>query len=116
MTETLRATTVSKIYVEGIMNSMMDSLIVVTAEGQITTVNPAVCELLGREADQVLGHTLQEFMVLDGGGRVSGLIDKIVAGETVRDLEVRYLTAKRGPIPMVFAGSSMEMNSGISVV
>jgi PAS domain S-box-containing protein len=47
MTETLRGTTVSHDYVDDILRSMNDALIVTTGKGRVKTFNPAACALLG---------------------------------------------------------------------
>ena len=47
MTEDLRRTTISKDYVDNIIGSMNDTLIVVDPEAKMRTVNKATCDLLG---------------------------------------------------------------------
>jgi nitrogen fixation/metabolism regulation signal transduction histidine kinase len=47
MAEDLQRNTVSRTYVEGIFRVMSESLIVVSPDGVIETVNPAACSLLG---------------------------------------------------------------------
>lgn len=49
MTENLRQTTVSKVYMDNIIESMIDTLVVVTPDGKIKKVNKAACDLLGYE-------------------------------------------------------------------
>lgn len=47
MTAALQKTTVSHKYVDDILRSMNDALIVTSPEGRIKTVNPAACSMLG---------------------------------------------------------------------
>lgn len=58
MTGKLKETTVSRQYVENIINSMTNSLVVVTAEGMIQTVNQATCELLGYQPEELISRPL----------------------------------------------------------
>ena len=55
MAEELQATTVSRGYVQGIIHSMSESLIVVSTEGEVATVNPAACALLGYRETELVG-------------------------------------------------------------
>jgi signal transduction histidine kinase len=55
MIERLGATTVSKRYVDSIIESMAESVIVVDRGGRMRTVNQAALRLLGREKDDLAG-------------------------------------------------------------
>lgn len=46
----------AKEYTENIVNSMMNSLIVVSSGGKIRYVNPATCPLLGYEEREIIGR------------------------------------------------------------
>jgi PAS domain S-box-containing protein len=56
MTYNLRKTTVSKEYMQNILQSMNEILIVLTPEGHIKTVNQATCNLLGYQAEELVGE------------------------------------------------------------
>ena len=56
MTYNLRKTTVSKEYIQNILQSMNETLIVLTPEGHIQTVNQATCNLLGYQAEELVGE------------------------------------------------------------
>ncbi len=60
MTDKLRTTTVSREYMENLINSMNDVLIVISPEGVIQSVNLAYCELFGYRSDEVVGLRLTE--------------------------------------------------------
>ena len=49
MTKSLRETTVSKDYLDNILRSMVDSVLVLDTDGTIKTVNQATLDLLGYE-------------------------------------------------------------------
>ncbi|MGF1488481.1 MAG: HAMP domain-containing protein, partial [Prochloraceae cyanobacterium] len=55
MVEGLKETTVSKFYLDKILASMLDSLIVVDLDGTIQTVNHATCHLLGYSKKELIG-------------------------------------------------------------
>lgn len=58
MTEDLRRTTVSKDYVDNIIGSMNDTLVVVNPEVSIRSVNKATCQLLGYKEDELIGRDI----------------------------------------------------------
>ena len=54
MTNTLQATTVSKSYMDNIIQSMTDTLVVVAPDGTIKSINQALLQLLGYDQEQDL--------------------------------------------------------------
>ena len=56
MAEDLRSTTVSKDYVDRIINNMTDCLIVVSADGNIKTVNQSTLDLLGYTNNEIVNQ------------------------------------------------------------
>ena len=63
----LSAATVSKDYVNSILNSMHDGLFVTSDTGVIETVNPAICRLSGRTADDLIGEQIEAIILQDDG-------------------------------------------------
>lgn len=55
MTDDLRRTTTSRDFVDNIIGSMIDTLVVVDRRGKIARVNKALLELLGYEEGEILG-------------------------------------------------------------
>ena len=58
MTQDLRKTTISKDYVDNIIGSMSDTLIVVDPDAKIRSVNRATCDLLGYAEDELVGRDI----------------------------------------------------------
>jgi len=58
MAAALQDTTVSKDYVDGIIRSMSDSLVVASPAGRIVIVNAATCRMLGYEESELIGRPL----------------------------------------------------------
>jgi PAS domain S-box-containing protein len=61
MADKLRTTTVSREYMEKLIDSMNDVLIVVSPDGVIQSVNRAYCELFGEPSEAVVGRHLHDF-------------------------------------------------------
>jgi len=59
--EELQASTVSKDFLESIINSMNDALLIVDTDFIIERINPATKTLLGFEKDEIVGESIQIF-------------------------------------------------------
>ncbi len=112
MTEDLQKTTVSKDYVDNIVKSMVDTLIVVAPGGTIQMVNQATCDLLGYEKDDIIGKPVEmifgEERHTDGRTVINDLIEK----GFVSSLEKTYLTQDGTKIPVLFSGAVMREGDG----
>ena len=71
MTEGLIKTTVSKRYVDNIIRSMMDTLVIVNPDGTIRSVNQATLDLLGYQERDLVGNPLGSLLVDEADGRTS---------------------------------------------
>jgi len=103
MTQDLRKTTISKDYVDNIIGSMNDTLIVVDPQGKIRSVNRATCDLLGYAEDELVGKDI---------GLVVASEEPIFRMETnhsqhgrarLANHEVNYITKNARQIPMLLS-------------
>jgi PAS domain S-box-containing protein len=95
MVEQLGATTVSKDYVDAIVESMAESVIVIDRKGLIRTLNQATLDLLGYRKEELYGQPL-------------GKISTANANLSGPGIEVTYLTAAGNPIPVLLSAASMR--------
>jgi len=58
----LRATSVSRNFLDEIINSMSDSLIIIDSESKITMTNSATCRILQRDTDELLGQPIHSII------------------------------------------------------
>jgi len=72
MTDGLIKTTVSKRYVDNIIRSMTDTLVIARPDGTIKSLNQATLDLLGYQEHELIGKPLGVILV-DEGGTVSAL-------------------------------------------
>lgn len=108
MTEDLRRTTVSKDYVDNIIGSMNDALIVVSPDAKIISVNKATCDLLGYEEDELVGKDInlifpQEETIFKGSG-----FKRLPDEATVVNHELEYVTKSGKRIPMLFSSAVLK--------
>jgi hypothetical protein len=100
MLDDLAATTVSRDYVDNIIRSMGESLLVVDNTGSIRTANEAALSLLGFSEQELVGQSSS--LILAGA---------LPAG-ACRGLGAHYLTRNGAPIPVSLSASPMLAESG----
>ena len=66
MNRRLRASTVSRDYVNAILESMSDMLFVLDDEWRIVTVNQALCVTLGRSEEELIGVSFLDGSIVEG--------------------------------------------------
>ncbi len=103
MAEALEKTTVSKDYVDNIIESMIDTLIVISQRGNITRANAAACALLGYEERELLGQPIE--MILDKKDTLN--LDNFNREGYLKNIETFYIAKDRKKIPVLFSASAM---------
>ena len=105
MASALKNTTVSKSYLDNIIRSMSEMLIVVDSQYRIETVNPAALKELDYSEEELLGKPLRMLFPTrnaSDGGSESKLATLIRAGERV------LLTRTGTEIPVFWSGSELR--------
>jgi len=113
MTRSLKETTVSKSYVDNILKSMEDALIVTDSNWKIRTANEAALSLLGETEGALLGRSFLDFLGNEGKlvkptGSSVNLPSIIRLGTTessIRNLETTILARSGTEIPVLISGS-----------
>ena len=106
-----RAELVRKDYVDSILKTMSDALMVVSPLGEIKTANRATCELLGYTELDLLGRPLTDVLV---PGEHDARDPKADAVESlaVTHAEKAYRTAAGRLIPVLYSGAAMRDSAG----
>jgi|GEM_PF-623837 len=71
MREKLKRTTISRDYVDSVLSSMNEAIIVTSAKGIITRVNGATTRMLGYSEDELVGHHIDLIVDQKGGALAS---------------------------------------------
>jgi len=109
----LKNTTVSKKFVENIIASMMNSLIVVYPDGTISQVNQATLNLLGYKDYELLGKPFS--MILGNWEllkRNTVSIGDLLKDGDLQSEEQSYITKDGRKLPVLFANSVMLKDDG----
>ncbi|UPT75558.1 MAG: PAS domain S-box protein [Elusimicrobiota bacterium] len=102
MSRELGNTTVSKDFLNDILDSIQDQVIVTDAEGRVVLVNPAAAQLLGRTKAELLGRPAAE--LVEGEGASFSAPSRSVPA---------LLAAKSGEkIPVLFSSSPIKAADG----
>ena len=107
MAEDLDKTTVSKDYVDNIIKSMINSLIVVSPENKIIRTNTATCMLLGYEEKELVGQPVETIFGGSGSDKDSWM-KTMLADNHVSNIEETYLTKNGQEIPVLLSASVMH--------
>jgi PAS domain S-box-containing protein len=108
MTDKLRTTTVSREYMEKLINSMNDVLIVISPDGVVQSVNRAYCELFGEQSETVVGRHLTEFDELDAPVCLSAAFETALNYGPVHGIESTCHSASGESIPMLYSLAVMK--------
>jgi PAS domain S-box-containing protein len=114
MTVDLKAVTVSKNYVDKIIESMADMLIVVNSDGIIKKVNRATLDLLGYEERELIGKKVD--VIFDGAKTDHIFLDEIIRTKSVRNLETELVGKGNQRISVSISGSLISDSGGIVCV
>ncbi|KHE92253.1 MAG: PAS domain S-box protein [Candidatus Scalindua rubra] len=112
MSEDLQKTTVSKVYVDNIIESMIDTLVVVDQKDKIKTVNKSTLELLGYEETDLVGNDINMILNDKDNPIVNRGWSDIWKDDVLTDYDIIYRTQKGEEIPMNFCGHIMRNTDG----
>ncbi len=107
MAESLKETTVSKGYIDNIIKSMTNSLLILSPDLNIKSVNQAACDLLGYKEEELIGESINLIFVKKEpflGTELKSLINK----GPLRNVEKVFLSKDGHEISVLFSGSIMR--------
>ena len=110
----LRDTMVSKRYVESILVSMTDALLVVDGKGQIEVVNDSLCRLLGYEHDELIQRPLDTILSAVADFKAADWMQRVSNGEHLISIDASLQTKTNATIPVSLSGSLMQRDDGPS--
>jgi PAS domain S-box-containing protein len=114
MTADLKQITVSKNYVDKIIESMADMLIVFNSEKKIEKVNRATLNLLGYEEPELLGKEMDVILGVPNTDHL--FIDEIIQTGSLRNFETELICKDRQKISVSLSGSMMSDSGGLVFV
>ena len=95
----------------GILESMLDVVIVANPDGAIRTANRAALELLGYAKEEIIGQPVDTIFEKEEFFRGTG-VARLVRKGAVRDVELLLRTKSGESVPVVFNGAVIRDNAG----
>lgn len=111
MADDLQKTTVSRNYVDNIITSMRDGLMVSSPAGAITRANAAACYLLGYDETELIGMPMDRF-ITDASNGGSSTLTEILQSSSLSGREKVCLARSGKQVPVLFSASVMRDGEG----
>ena len=111
MTEELSRTTVTKGYLDNILHSMADPLVVVDTTGEIVLVNRAVHTTLGYAREALVGQSLG-VLFADGHPAADAVLAEVLAWGFTGRRETAFRTKELAELPVAFSAAIMRGEEG----
>jgi PAS domain S-box-containing protein len=105
MRTVLRETMVSKRYVDSILSSMTDALLVVDHMGRIEIVNESLCRLLAYEKNELVKRPVDRILPDDSDSHKAGWIKRVSKGERLVSIDALLRTKAGSLIPVSMSGA-----------
>ncbi|BEH11049.1 MULTISPECIES: EAL domain-containing protein [Geobacter] len=102
--------TTARNYLDNVICSMVDALLVVDINGTVMSVNPALCGLLGYRENELIGRSFSS--ILADGGHGQSIIAEMAEQGQVPDRELLYRSRQGELIPVVLSGGAMRNQDG----
>lgn len=107
----LQEVTAAKVYVDNILKSIIDTLIVVDSKAKIRVINKTGCEILGYQQEEILGKPIIKLFKKKSFFQGKTLRNFIEKG-ALKNYEVACFAKDKSEIPMLFSGSVIRNASG----
>jgi len=110
LVEELQISTISKDYLDNIIQSMRDILVVLTPDINIRTVNRAAVELLGYKEPELIGQSFEK--IFDKNDFIELDFGEIVKKEGFQVTETKFLAKDGRKVPVSLSGAVMRGKNG----
>ncbi len=99
-------------FINNVVDSMVDSMIVVDQQARIKAVNQATLDLLGYASSELLGRTSSIICVADGFHLTATRLEQLLGPGALKDHEVCFISKDNRHIPISLSGSAVKDRNG----
>jgi PAS domain S-box-containing protein len=107
MIDELRLTTVSKEYVDYILENMLNCLIITNKDYEVQTVNQETLSLLGYKREEIIGKNINE--VLDTSLEE---VYHLFGSDSVKVIELNFIAKEGKLIPVLLSSNVLRYKNG----
>jgi len=104
-------------YQERLLNTMGEALLVLSAEGQIKSTNPAAQKMLGYKETELVGLSIgdvfEEAEDEQAGAFMGTWLDAMIRTGVVREVEARFIAKNSTLVPILFSRTAMVDKAGV---
>ena len=116
MTEKLKKISVSKNFVDNIINYMSDSLIVLSPSLTIQRVNQSTINLFGYEENELIDQPIQHIFSREAESTTpQTLFDELLQGKSIASLEMTLKTSQGKYLSVLFSGTPLYQSDSRSL-
>ena len=102
----------AKKYLQNIIDTMGEALLVLTPQGTIKSVNPMACKMLDYPAEDLLGMSIGDVFEEDDqeqAGAFMGIwLEALIRTGVISNIEARFITKDHRRIPILFSRTVMK--------
>ncbi len=106
----------AKLYLENIISTMGEALLVLTPQGIIKNVNPTACQMLDYGEHDLVGMSIGDVFEEDeeeqAGAFMGTWLEALIRTGVLRDIEARFITKDRLRVPILFSRTAMLNDNG----
>ncbi|MFZ5773605.1 MAG: diguanylate cyclase domain-containing protein [Thermodesulfobacteriota bacterium] len=113
MTEELKKISVSRNYLDNIINYMSDCLLVLSPTLAVTRINQSTLNLLSYQEEELLNQPANRIFTEYGtGATLQTIFEELLQGKSITNLEMMLRTRDNNQIPVLFSGTTFYNTSG----
>jgi len=106
----------AKQHLENIINGMGEALLVLSPEGKIREVNPALRQMLGYSDEELLGMGIGDIFEEEGDEQADAFmgtwLEALIRVGALSQIEARFITREGRRIPILFSRTAVRDESG----
>ncbi|MCP5142840.1 MAG: response regulator [Chromatiales bacterium] len=110
----------AKRYLENIINTMGEALLVLGPGGKITQANPAARAMLGYADDTLIGMAIGDVFEEDEAEQANAFmgswLEAVIRSGVIKDIAARFIAADQSQIPILFSRTAMLDERGKPVM
>ena len=106
----------ARLYLQNIINSMGEALLILDPEGQITSANPTAYRMLGYPESELegmsIGDVFEEESDTQADAFMGTWLEALIRSGALPSIEARFITSEGNRVPILFSRTAITDESG----